>query len=110
MNARLESGRGRLGALPLRAKTPRWSMARSEARFGSLLTAPALLIILLVVAFPLLYSLWMSVAEVNLLRPSGPAVELFGVRLPLLRFVGLENSLRHFDAPVYCSSLPRTLL
>src|SRR5262245_20527811 len=108
MNARVESDRGRLAAVPLRARrAPRWSMARSEARFGVLLTTPALLIILVVVAFPLLYSLCMSVAEVNLLRTTGPALELFGVRLPLFRFVGLENYTRVFADPLYWSSLPR---
>ena len=80
-------------------------MARSDARFGVFLTAPALLIILVVVAFPLLYSLWMSLAEVNLLRTTGPALELFGVRLPLFRFVGLENYIRVFSDPLYWSSL-----
>src|SRR4029453_6683414 len=97
MNARVESGQGRVDALPRRARTPRWSMARSDARFGVLLTAPALLIILVVVAFPLLYSLWMSLAEVNLLRTTGPALELLGVRLPLFRFVGLRNYIRVFS-------------
>src|SRR5215475_6185554 len=109
MNARVESGRGRVGALPLRARTPRWSMARSDARFGALMSAPALLIILVVVAFPLLYSLWMSLAEVNLLKTSGPALEFFGIRLPLFRFVGLENYIRVFTDPLYWSSLARTV-
>jgi multiple sugar transport system permease protein len=109
MNARVESGQSGAGALPLRARSPRWSMARSDARFGVFLTAPALLIILVVVAFPLLYSLWMSLAEVNLLRTTGPALELFGVRLPLFRFVGLENYIRVFSDPLYWSSLARTV-
>src|SRR5215467_16086175 len=97
MNARVEPDRGRLGALPLRARTSGWSMARSDARFGALMSAPALLIILVVVAFPLLYSLWMSLAEVNLLRPAGPALTIFGFQLPLFRFVGIENYLRIFS-------------
>src|SRR5262245_55738677 len=110
MNARVESGRGRLGAVRLLTRrAPRWSMARSDARFGVLLTTPALLIILVVVAFPLLYSLWMSLAEVNLLKTSGPALELFGIRLPLFRFVGLENYSRVFSDPLYWSSLARTV-
>jgi len=95
--------------LPARARAPRWSMARSDARFGTLLSAPALFIILVVVAFPLLYSLWMSLAEVNLLRTSGPAIEIFGVRLPLFRFVGLDNYTRIFSDPLYWSSLGRTV-
>jgi len=84
-------------------------MARSDARFGALMSAPALLIILVVVAFPLLYSLWMSLAEVNLLKTSGPALEFFGIRLPLFRFVGLENYVRVFTDPLYWSSLTRTV-
>src|SRR5262245_61112790 len=109
MNARVESGRSRVGALQLRARSARWSMTRSDARFGVFLTAPALGIILVVVAFPLLYSLWMSLAEVNLLRTTGPALELFGVRLPLFRFVGLDNYIRVFSDPLYWSSLGRTV-
>src|SRR5215468_7451742 len=109
MDARVESDSGRLGALPVQAKTSGWSMARSDARFGALMSAPALLIILVVVAFPLLYSLWMSLAEVNLLKTSGPALELFGVRLPLFRFVGLENYVRVFSDPLYWTSLARTV-
>jgi multiple sugar transport system permease protein len=109
MKTGVEAERGRLDAALLRARAPRWSMARSDARFGMLLTAPALLIILVVVAFPLLYSLWMSLAEVNLLRTSGPAIEIFGVRLPLFRFVGLDNYKRIFSDPLYWSSLGRTV-
>src|SRR4030095_6849851 len=104
-----EPGQSGVGALPLRARSPRWSMARSDARFGVFLTAPALLIILVVVAFPLLYSLWMSLAEVNLLRTTGPALELFGVRLPLFRFVGLENYIRAFSDPFSLRSLGRSV-
>ena len=51
----------------------------------------------------------MSFADVNLLRATGPAIELFGVRLPLFRFVGLQNYARTFADPVYWSSLWRTL-
>src|ERR1051326_8529738 len=109
MKTGVESDRARLDALSARTKTARWSMARSDARFGLLLTAPALLIILVVVAFPLLYSLWMSLADVNLLRTSGPAIAIFGVRLPLFRFVGLDNYTRIFSDPLYWSSLGRTV-
>src|SRR5215470_1119843 len=108
MKTGVESDRARLGALSARTRTARWSMARSDARFGVLLTAPALLIILVVVAFPLLYSLWMSLAEVNLLRTDGPALEIFGLRLPLFRYVGLVNYTRIFSDPLYWSSLART--
>jgi ABC-type sugar transport system permease subunit len=81
----------------------------SEAAFAWLLIVPAVLGILLVIVFPLAYSLWMSFTDVNLLRATGPAIELFGVRLPLFRFVGLQNYARTFADPVYWSSLWRTL-
>src|SRR5206468_2759233 len=81
----------------------------SEGRFALLLVLPALLGILVVVLFPLLYSLWLSFTDVNLLRQSGPAIELFGVRVPLFRFVGLQNYARIFADPLYWSSLWRTL-
>jgi ABC-type sugar transport system permease subunit len=81
----------------------------SEAVFAWLLIVPAVLGILLVIVFPLVYSFWMSFTEVNLLRATGPAIELFGVRLPLFRFVGLQNYARTFADPVYWSSLWRTL-
>jgi ABC-type sugar transport system permease subunit len=80
----------------------------SEAWFGSLLVLPALLGIFLVVGFPLLYSFWMSFAEVNLLRATGPALELFGIRLPLFKFVGADNYTKVFSDPLYWSSLWRT--
>ncbi|HEV8436465.1 MAG TPA: sugar ABC transporter permease [Methylomirabilota bacterium] len=87
----------------------RLSIGLSEARFALLLVLPALLGIFVVVLFPLLYSLWLSFTDVNLLRTTGPAIELLGVRVPLFRFVGLQNYVRVFDDPLYWSSLWRTL-
>ena len=81
----------------------------SEAVFAWLLIVPAVLGILLVIVFPLAYSFWMSFADVNLLRATGPAIELFGVRLPLFRYVGLQNYVRTFEDPAYWSALWRTL-
>ena len=82
---------------------------RSEERFALLLVLPALLGIVAVVLFPLLYSLWLSFTDVNVLRTSGPVIELFGVRVPLFRWVGLQNYVTIFDDPLYWSSLWRTL-
>jgi multiple sugar transport system permease protein len=84
-------------------------VAFSEATFAWLLIAPAAVTIFLVIVFPLGYSLWMSFTDVNLLRATGPAIEVFGVRLPLFRYVGLQNYARTFADPVYWSSLWRTL-
>ena len=85
------------------------SIRLSEARFALLLVLPALLGIFVVVVFPLLYSLWLSFTDVILLRTTGPAIELFGVRVPLFRWVGLQNYARIFADPLYWSSLWRTL-
>jgi multiple sugar transport system permease protein len=81
----------------------------SEGRFALLLVLPALLGIFAVVLFPLLYSLWLSFTDVNVLRTSGPVIELFGVRVPLFRWVGLQNYVTIFVDPLYWSSLWRTL-
>lgn len=81
----------------------------SEGRFAVLLVLPALLVIFAVLLFPLLYSLWLSFTDVNVLRTSGPVIELFGVRVPLFRWVGFQNYVRIFDDPLYWSSLWRTL-
>lgn len=84
------------------------SVRLSDTSFAYLLILPTFLGIFLVVLFPLLYSLWMSFVDVNLLRTTGPAIELFGVRLPLFRWVGLQNYLKVFVDPLYWSSLART--
>jgi ABC-type sugar transport system permease subunit len=81
----------------------------SEAGFAWLLALPVLVGIGLVVVVPLVYSLWLSFTDVNLLRMGGPALEAFGIRLPLYRWVGLKNYLQVFDDPLYWSSLWRTL-
>ena len=91
------------------ARAGRVSIRLSEGWFAFLLVLPALLGIFVVVLFPLAYSLWLSFTDVNLLRATGPAVELFGVRVPLFRFVGLQNYTRIFEDPLYWSSLWRTL-
>src|SRR3989441_9682735 len=85
------------------------SIRLSEGWFAILLVLPAILGILLVILFPLLYSLWLSFTDVNLLRTTGPAVELFGVRIPLFRWIGMQNYVRILDDPLYWSSLWRTL-
>jgi len=98
--------------LPSRVLAPRVrlvSIRLSEARFAFFLVLPALLGIFVVVVFPLLYSLWLSFTDVNLLRTTGPAIELFGVRVPLFRWIGIQNYVRILDDPLYWSSLWRTL-
>jgi len=91
------------------AKRGAGELRLSEAGFAWLLVLPVVVAIGLVVAVPLVYSLWLSFTDVNLLRGGGPALEAFGVRLPLYRWVGLKNYLQVFDDPLYWSSLWRTL-
>jgi multiple sugar transport system permease protein len=93
----------------IRRTVPGLGIRLSDGWFALALIAPALLAIVVVVLFPLLYSLWLSFTDVNLLRITGPALELFGVRVPLFRFVGLQNYARIFGDPLYWSSLARTL-
>jgi ABC-type sugar transport system permease subunit len=62
-----------------------------ESALAWLFVGPALLGIGLVVVFPLAYSLWLSFTDVNLLRTTGPAVELWGMRIPLFRWIGARN-------------------
>jgi ABC-type sugar transport system permease subunit len=81
----------------------------SERRFALLLVLPALLGMFAVVLFPLLYSLWLSFTDVNVLRTTGPVIEFFGLRVPLFRWVGLRNYVTIFGDPLYWSSLWRTL-
>jgi len=50
----------------------------------------------------------MSFADVNLLRATGPALELLGLRIPLFRYVGLQNYLRLLSDPLYWDSFGRT--
>jgi ABC-type sugar transport system permease subunit len=98
--------------IPSQVVAPKFRLAKirlSEGRFALLLVLPTLLGIFVVVVFPLLYSLWLSFTDVNLLRTTGPAIELFGVRVPLFRWVGLQNYARILADPLYWSSLWRTL-
>ena len=80
----------------------------SEGAFGWLLALPTLAVVTLVVAFPLVYSFWMSLSDVNLLRTTGPAIEVLGVRIPLFRFVGLHNYVNAFGDALYWGSVGRS--
>ena len=62
----------------------------------------------LVVGFPLVYSLWMSFADVNLLRTTGLALEISGLRIPFFRYVGVQNYARLLADPLYWDSFWRT--
>jgi len=82
---------------------------RSERALAWLFVGPALLVIGLVVVFPLAYSLWLSFTDVNLLRATGPALELWGMRVPLFHWIGARNYTQVLADPLYWDSLWRTL-
>lgn len=82
---------------------------QSEGWFAAALVSPALLVILLIVFLPLVYSVWLSFAEVDLLRPGGTAITIFGMRLPLYRFAGLANYSKVLSDPLYWQALLRTV-
>ena len=84
-------------------------MKLREGTLAWLFVGPPLLCIGLVVFFPLVYSLWLSFTDVNLLRTTGPAIELGGMRVPLYRWVGLRNYAQALADPIYWDSLWRTL-
>lgn len=92
----------------LRRLAPRRTIARSEALFATTMVAPALIVIAVVVFIPLVYSIWLSLADVNLLRRDGPAINLLGMRLPLYRFVAFDNYSRILADAEYWNALWRT--
>ncbi|MGI6852533.1 carbohydrate ABC transporter permease [Mesorhizobium sp. 1B3] len=83
--------------------------ANTQSGFATLLILPALTVIFVVVFFPLLYSIWLSLAEVDLLDTSGPSLNLFGVPIPLYQFVGLANYRELAGDPLYWNALMRTV-
>jgi multiple sugar transport system permease protein len=70
----------------------------SEASFGLWLNTPALAAILLLIGYPILYSLWISFHRYNLKRPN------------LFRFIWLENYWSILTSDEFWSSLWITLL
>ncbi|WP_406043153.1 sugar ABC transporter permease [Micromonospora sp. NBC_00898] len=82
--AEAERSTGRHAAVPTqragrRAKAPLSENKRAERRLGWLLCAPAALVMVLVTAYPIIYSVWLS-------------LQRFDLRFPDQReFIGLEN-------------------
>ena len=70
----------------------------SEPSFAFLLNAPALLAIVLLVGYPILYSLWLSLHRYNLKRPG------------LFRFIGVENYVAIWQAEEFWSALQVTMI
>jgi ABC-type sugar transport system permease subunit len=106
---KVEPAGARKGSSWLGRLSPKRSLARGEAWFATFLVAPALIVILLIVFVPLVYSIWLSFAQVDLLKRTGPALEFLGIRLPLYRFVGLDNYTSTLSDPQYWNALGRTV-
>lgn len=83
------SGKVRGRGLPRR-------LARSDASFGYALALPALLLTLALLAYPLAYSLWISLHDVTL-----------GARTPW-EWVGLQNYADALSSPLFWPALGRT--
>ncbi len=69
----------------------------SEPSFAFLLNAPALLAIVLLVGYPIVYSAWLSLHRFNLKRPN------------LFRFIGVENYLTILRSEEFWAALQVTL-
>lgn len=72
--------------------------AKADSRFGMALTAPALVVTLVLLAYPLVQSFWVSLHDQRLGDPR-PA-----------KFVGLDNYLSVIRDPIFVPSLLRTCL
>jgi len=70
----------------------------SEPSFAFLLNAPALLAIVALVGYPIVYSLWLSLHRYNLKRPG------------LFRFIGVENYLTILRSEEFWAALQITLV
>lgn len=73
------------------------SLARQDRRFGYLLTAPVVIVLLAITVYPLIYNVWNSFQHVNSLIP------------PLGGFAGLSNYSKLFTKHQFVPSLIRTI-
>lgn len=71
---------------------------RPERRLGLLLAAPAVLMMLAVTAFPILYAVWLSLHRADLRSPEST------------EFIGLANYLTVLTSPIWWSAFGVTLL
>ena len=65
------------GAATTPSPAPRWSSSRlSEGQFAGLLTLPVIVVLMSIVGYPTLYSLWMSGHQIDLIFGTTDAVGL----------------------------------
>jgi len=93
---------GAAAAIAVPARGPRrhgsYSLAARDRRFGYGLVAPAVIVLLAITAFPLVYNLWNSFHSVDYLLPA-----TFG------NFNGVTNYKQMFSGGLFLPSLYRTL-
>ncbi len=76
-----------------------WGVTVTEAKhLPILLLMPGIVVILLVIAFPMLYSLYLSFTDYTLVKTTG-----YG-------FVGLDNYIAMFSDPIFWQAFGRTVL
>ena len=90
----MELERTALAPAPRRAR----SGEMSERTLGLILLAPMCLVLLIVVGYPLIDSLWLSLHRVNLASPEQGQP-----------FIGLGNYIRAFGQPDFWYAIQRTL-
>jgi multiple sugar transport system permease protein len=73
-------------------------IGRRTTRFAYLLNAPSILVILLLVGYPICYSIWVSLHRYDLRRPR------------IFRFVGLQNYLEILADPDFWTALRITVV
>lgn len=83
--------------LPWRAGPTRGGRAAADRRLGYALVAPAVILLLAVTAYPLVYNIWNSLHSVNL-TVAGPH-----------KFVGTKNYTAMFTSDRWIAALERTL-
>ena len=82
---------------PARAGT-RVGISREDKRLAVALLMPGIVVVVLVVAFPMLYSLYLSFTDYTLTNTSG------------YQFVGLNNYIELFKDPIFWQAFVRTVL
>jgi multiple sugar transport system permease protein len=83
---------------PARPRTKLSEGARAERRLGWLLCAPAVIIMLAVAAYPIIYSVWLSLQRYDLRFPDQA------------EFIGLENYGAVLSSPFWWSALRNTVI
>jgi len=90
---------GRPAQRPLSSKPIGHARQRSDRRLGYALVAPALILLLIVTAYPLVNNIWNSVHNDNQTFANAPR-----------NFVGLHNYGKVLTSPLWQSALERTLI